>query len=257
MPFTPFIGPGDVYCIPCIAPGVAGRAPMETPMPLDGTATRKKKIPVAAASTDAAVEIVRIEKPKIVRMDIVIKGISPYVQHKFSEKARKMMEERQRAGSQANKNRKREPKDFEQVYRDAMHVSREGWKGIPAPAFRNAMISACRLVGFKMTLAKLSVFVEADGFDADDGTPLVKIKGEPRIHEATARNESGVADIRWRPMWEDWSASVTVSYDEAQFSATDVVNLMARAGLQVGIGEGRPDSPNSNGLGWGRWEVVG
>jgi hypothetical protein len=111
-------------------------------------------------------------------------------------------------------------------------------------------------VGFVMTRAKLSVFVEPDGFDRNDGTPLVRIVGEPHIHEASVRNESGVADIRWRPMWNEWSAVVRVTWDEDQFSATDVMNLMLRAGLQVGIGEGRPSSPNSMGLGWGRFEVV-
>jgi hypothetical protein len=118
------------------------------------------------------------------------------------------------------------------------------------------MISACKLVGIVMTRAKLSVFVAADGIDKNDGTPLVKIIGDPRIHRATVRNETGVADIRWRPMWEKWSANVGVTWDEDQFSATDVMNLMHRAGVQVGIGEGRPDSPNSNGLGWGHFEVV-
>jgi len=44
-------------------------------------------------------------------------------------------------------------------------------------------------------------------------------------------------------------------WDADQFSDADVLNLLARAGMQVGIGEGRPDSPNSNGLGNGCWEV--
>jgi len=33
--------------------------------------------------------------------------------------------------------------------------------------------------------------------------------------------------------------------------------LLARVGMQVGIGEGRPDSKNSAGMGWGLFEVVG
>ena len=173
------------------------------------------------------------------------------------------MEETQRQGQQARGKRNRKPKDFEAIYEAAKHIAKAngkdkgGWIGIPAPAFRNACIDACRLVGFKMTHAKLSVFIEADGIDVGDGTPLVRIVGEPRVHESSVRNESGVADIRWRPMWETWSAAVRVTCDEDQFSATDVMNLMLRAGLQVGIGEGRPNSPNSNGLGWGRFEVVG
>ena len=34
------------------------------------------------------------------------------------------------------------------------------------------------------------------------------------------------------------------------------MNLMARAGAQVGVGEGRPDSKTSAGLGFGTWEIV-
>lgn len=220
------------------------------------------KIPALEPETVAALkggktpEVIRVSKPNMRTATIAIKGIAPYVQHAFSEKQRKIMEETQRAGQQARGRKVRQPKDFQAVYESAKHHSREGWVGIPAPAFRNAMISACRLVGIMMSRAKLSIFVEADGFDRNDGTPLVKIVGSPRIHEASVRNESGVADIRWRPMWEEWSADVTVQWDQDQFSGTDVANLMMRCGLQVGIGEGRPDSPKSNGLGWGRFEVV-
>jgi hypothetical protein len=208
------------------------------------------------ATPKATVEIVKITPPKLRVATIKIRGISAYVQHAFSEKARKQMEETQRQGTQARSRRVRAPKDFEGIYEAAMHRSVEGWLGIPAPAFRNAAIDACRLVGYKMTHAKLSLFIVPDGTDKHDGTPLVRIIGEPRVHESFARNESGVADLRWRPLWDQWSAVVRVQWDEDQFSSTDIHNLMLRAGLQVGIGEGRPSSPNSNGLGWGRFEVV-
>ena len=129
--------------------------------------------------------------------------------------------------------------------------------GIPAPAFRNAMIDACRLVGFKMTYAKLSIFVRADGFDVDDGTPLVRIrKGEPEKHEAFVRLASGVTTVVHRPMWREWELQVRVRWDADQFSVTDVSNLLQRAGQQVGIGEGRYSSPQSNGLGWGVFGVA-
>ena len=36
----------------------------------------------------------------------------------------------------------------------------------------------------------------------------------------------------------------------------DVVNLMARVGMQVGIGEGRPDSKASAGLGNGLFQIL-
>jgi hypothetical protein len=196
-----------------------------------------------------------IEAPKFGLGSVKIEGTAPYMQHKFSEKAKRMMMDKHRAGSQSRKGQKREPRDFEADYKQAMYVSREGWNGIPASAFRNAMISACRIVGFKMTIAKLSVFVDADGFDVDDGTPLVKIHGKPRVHEGLVRNETGVADIRWRPMWETWNATLNLRWDEAQFSLQDIANLLMRAGQQVGIGEGRPDSKNSAGIGLGLFKV--
>ena len=231
-------------------------------------ATLKKRAAtkIPALSTDEVEDLVkgkktdgeqtlRITPPNLKTAVIHIVGISPYVQHAFSEKQRKVMEATQREGQQARGKRTRVPKDFEAAYQNAKHLSKEGWCGIPAPAFRNAMISACKLIGYKMTHAKLSIFVEADGIDAKDGTPLVKIQGEPRIHEGNVRNANGVADLRWRPMWEEWSAAVKVQWDMDQFAASDVLNLMLRAGLQVGIGEGRPDSPKSNGLGWGRFRI--
>ena len=232
-------------------------------MPLDQITkpTKHLKIPplakgeIEALKTGAASQTVRVTRPKLRTATITIVGLTPYVQHAFSEKQRKQMEETQRAGQQARGKKVRVPKDFDAIYEAAKHVSEQGWCGIPASAFRNAMISACKLVGIVMTRAKLSVWVEADGIDRSDGGPLVRIIGEPQINQMPVRNESGVADIRWRPMWREWSANVAVTWDEDQFSADDVYNLMLRAGMQVGIGEGRPDSPNSNGLGWGRFEI--
>lgn len=183
-----------------------------------------------------------------------IKGTAPLVQARFSKKGELMM--KMAEGSSAKNKRERKARDYEQEMKDAMHISTEGWQGLPAPAFRSAMISACRLVGFKMTLAKLSVFVEHDGIDVMDGQPLIKFVGEPTLNTMHTRNATGVVDVRARPMWKEWSASVRIKYDADQFTVTDVTNLMQRVGMQVGIGEGRPDSRSSAGLGWGTFELV-
>lgn len=200
-----------------------------------------------------------ITAPKIKTASFRIIGTAPYVQHKFSAKMRQQMREKQEAGSTGNKGKRREPKDFQAAYEGAMYKDAEGRNGIPAPCFRNAMISACRLAGFKMTHAKLSVFVCADSFDADSGTPLVRFaKGEPEYTEMPVRNQTGVADIRARPMWrEGWEIIVRVQYDADQFVEEDVANLLMRAGLQVGLGEGRPDSKRSAGMGWGTFRLDG
>lgn len=202
-------------------------------------------------------QIITISPPNFQTVSFIIEGIEPLVQNKFSKKAQEQMIEAQKAGSTARKGKKREAKDFEGAYKESQHISTEGWGGIPASAFRAGMVSACRTVGFKMTLAKLSVFVFADGQDAD-GTPLIKItKGTPSMVVHPVRNQTGVADMRVRAMWKPgWRAIVRIQYDGDQFTATDITNLFMRMGLQVGVGEGRPDSKESVGMNWGRFVIV-
>ena len=59
----------------------------------------------------------------------------------------------------------------------------------------------------------------------------------------------------YRPMWEKWNADVRLTWDADLFSTTDVLNLLTRVGKQVGLGEGRPDSQQSAGQGWGLFKV--
>ena len=200
---------------------------------------------------------VQIKPANIQQAVFKIKGTAPYVQARFSAKAMQAMKEKMLAGSTAKGKKVREARNFDDDFEQAKHVSEQGWVGIPASSFRQAIISACRLVGFRMTLAKLSVFVAADGFDRVDGIPLIKLQApEPERTEMAVRNATGVADIRVRPMWREWGAEVKVSYDADQFTLQDVTNLMQRVGMQVGIGEGRPDSRDSAGLGWGTFVLA-
>lgn len=186
-----------------------------------------------------------------------IEGDAPFVQHKFPAKAMRIMIEKHEAGSQqAKKKAAKPPRNFDDDYKGAMRVSRDGWCGIAAPSFRNAMIRACTLVGFTMTQAKMSVFIEADGYDTDDGMPLVRIYGDPHKHTAPVRNATGVIDIRVRPMWQEWHANLRIRFDGDQFTLQDVTNLLYRAGQQVGIGEGRPFSKESAGIGWGTFRIA-
>ena len=201
-------------------------------------------------------ETLTISPPRFRTIKVTLVGTAPLMQARFSAKAMQAMKAKMELGSQAKKGGKREARDFDEDFRQAMHVSSEGWIGVPAAAIRNACIDACRMCGFKMTHAKMSVFVESDGLDKVDGMPLVKLAApKPERVDMATRNATGVADIRIRPMWREWKLPIRVRFDEDQFGAQDVVNLLARAGEQVGIGEGRPFSKSSNGMGFGTFRI--
>ena len=198
--------------------------------------------------------IVSITAPDFGKAEIIIRGTAPLVIERFSKKAELMAK---MADGQAGKNKKeRTARDYEKDAEEARYRSPQGWEGANVAAFRAGMISACRLVGFKMTIAKLSVFVEADDFDVADGLPIVRIYGKSQTFTAHTRNATGVVDVRSRPQYRDWVCRLRIKYDKSQFKLDDVINLLARVGGQVGIGAGRPDSKASAGCGWGTFELV-
>jgi len=210
-----------------------------------------------ADETPILTQRVQISPPNIQKAKFLIIGTAPLVTHKFSAKAQEIMRNTMAEGSLSRKGKKREKADFEQLYQEARYVSNDGWDGFNASGPRSAMISACRLVGYKMVLAKLSVFVVADGYDAKNPEiPLVRIQGKPERIETVGRVQSGSAYIIVRPKYFPWSATVNVEYDADQFTYTDVSNLLMRVGRQVGICEGRPDSKESAGMGWGTFRLA-
>jgi hypothetical protein len=220
--------------------------------PKQKIAELKTKIPELAQATQAVV----IKEPKFARATVTIIGTAPYLQNRFSSENRAKMAATQKEGSAVKKVRKaKPPKDFDKIYQGSLHISEQGWYGIPATAIRNAMIDACRLTEMDMLRARMCVFVIEDGLDREDLTPLVKIDGKPEMHVERVKIGINSTDLAARGIFKKWSAKVTLEWDDDTFKAVDVVNLLARAGRQVGIGAGRPLSKMTGGTGKGTFRV--
>lgn len=201
-------------------------------------------------------ERIRVKPLQEMVLAFRVTGTAPYLQLKFSQKALHNMARGMIEGDKSKNKKSREPRDFDDDYRQALHVSEGGWYGIPATAFKAAMVSACRLVGVPMTRAKILFKVEADGIDRETGDPLVRItEGEPERHIGNVRNANGSADLRVRGIWREWQAIVRISFDAGAIGSEDILALLYRAGAQVGVGEGRPDSKKSCGMGMGTFHV--
>jgi hypothetical protein len=197
---------------------------------------------------------ISISAPDFGTVVMYIRGTAPLVVERFSKKIDLMM--KMAEGGAAKSKRERAARNYDRDAEESRYRSPEGWEGFNAAAIRAGMISACRLVGFKMTLAKLSVFVEADDFDIADGLPIIRIYGKSTTFATHTRNSTGVVDVRARPLYRDWAARLRIKFDRGQFTEADMVNLISRVGGQVGIGAGRPDSKSSAGCGWGTFEIV-
>lgn len=197
-------------------------------------------------------ESVRIKAPDIRLAKFEITGTTPLVVHRFSTKAKKEMLDKMIKPPARGAKPERKPLDQEAQYNEARYMSKDGWDGFNAAAVRCAMISACRLTNAKMTLAKLSIFIEADGLDKDEPQyNLVRIYGDRQRLDAIGRLDSGAPNPVSRPMYFPWRATLRIRYDADQFKLDEVANLLNRVGQQVGLCEGRYDSKNSAGQGWG------
>ncbi len=215
------------------------------------------KATATPVETTATSKTVAISAPRFGFASFQLIGQDVLVQHRFSAKIKAQMKQKMEEGKSAGSKKNREAKDTDVSFQEARYISPAGWDGFNAAALRNAMISACRLVGFKMTLAKLSLFVEADGYDAaEPQIPLIRNYGTPTKQEDMARVETGQPYVTVRAAYHGWKSTVRIRFDQDQFSVEDVANLLQRVGLQVGLGEGRPDSKNSAGMGWGLFSIA-
>jgi hypothetical protein len=97
-----------------------------------------------------------------------------------------------------------------------------------------------------------------DGWDATEPQiPLVRIIGKAQMQQDVVRMANGMPNLAFRPAYHGWKAKLRIRWDADQFTLADVSNLLSRVGLQVGVGEGRPDSKNSPGMGWGTFALGG
>ena len=198
-----------------------------------------------------------IKAPAFQVAEFEIIGTSPLVIHRFSAKTKQEMKQKMETGKAASSKKNREAKNTDDTFQESRYISKEGWDGFHAGAIRSAMISACRLVGFKMTLAKLSLFVVNDGWDAKEPQiPLIRIYGKAEKQEDIARVETGQPYVAIRAAFYNWKSKLKIRWDADQFTIEDVYNLLIRVGMQVGLCEGRPDSKKSVGMGWGLFDVI-
>lgn len=87
---------------------------------------------------------------------------------------------------------------------------------------------------------------------------LIPIEGDPYMREDMVRvggkgPGTGVADIRYRPGFPEWSAVLPVSFNRKAITVEQLVHLFNVAGFAVGVGEWRPEKNGS----WGRFVVDG
>jgi len=179
------------------------------------------------AITEAGLETrasISIERIKRARISVPIIGTAPLIAHRWDEKAKQMMLE----SMQTRTRKKKDAKDPVAEFNRARYIMGEGRDGFPAVGFKAAMVDAARLYdGVKMTELRAALIVIGIGSDQ-----LIEIEAEPpRMREDTVRVNMGGADLRYRPEYSPWKATLEVAYIPSMISATSVVAIVDAAGV--------------------------
>lgn len=182
--------------------------------------------------SDSAIEIHQIAAETLL---VPIVGTTPLIVHRFSEKAKRQMLD----NMQGRKSPKT-AKDPQAEYEAAFYRLADGSFGFPSLAFKAATVGGARFYQ-GVTMTALKQFMYLRGEVGDDGRALTRIVGEPEMREDVVTVGRNGSDLRYRPQFSQWSATLEVTYVTSALTRGSVLSLIDAGGMGVGVGEWRPE----------------
>lgn len=210
----------------------------------------------SAASELSDVDVLVIQPLEVRTARFRIIGSGPLMTHQWDAKQIRQIEAKQAGEEPTAKKIARDP---EAEYVASFYRLPDGRPGIPARAFKKAIITAATHVdGLTKTYLRTAFHCLGDAVSMSSGregelrpTDLIAIEGsEPEMRTDMVRvgGMSKSADVRYRPEWGAWSCWVTVRYNARSITVKRLTELFNLAGFGVGVGEWRPEKDGMHGM---------
>ncbi len=182
-------------------------------------------------------QIIELPRIDVKLMTLRLEGDSPLICHAWSDKAKRVMLDKQMKKARQMK----KAKDPKQDFKNSLYPHHDGGYGFPAVAFKAAAVNSCTFLdGVTKVLARGAFHVVGE---------LVKIEGSrPTPREDMVRIAMGTADIRYRGEFRKWSVRLQIRYNASVISPEQITNLFNTAGFAIGVGEWRPQKGGSFGM---------
>lgn len=198
-------------------------------------------------------------------VSVKIVGTAPIIFHKWADKARREMLDKQLGVAKTG----RDPKNPEADFLGSMYAMTadgrldEGWAsrvhtgtiypipevtdyempdggfGLPAVAFKASAIRAGKTMGGVMTDLRASFHIHGEYVRIYGEDTLVAREDMVRVGQTT--------DIRFRGSFLEWSANFPVEFNAKAISVEQLLTLFAGAGFSTGVGEWRPEKDGQYG----------
>lgn len=220
--------------------------PMNTKTTSNGKskASLKNKSPISVQTNDPALltkkmSFQTLEKPKQIYAEAIIpiRGVTPLIIHRFSEKAMNAMREKQSGRAMPQK----EPLDPEANFNAARYTDGKD-DYMLAVAFKGAVAEAAKsMEGISGAEIKRSVIVYGN---ANNGEWVRIESDEPVMREDAVRVQT-TCHLRHRPQYNNWRVQIRVRYNPRVITLEQLVYALTLAGSNIGVGELRPCSRDS------------
>jgi len=204
--------------------------------------TTKKKTSKKNA-TPVSEEMITVQPIGMVEFDVEVQSISPLVMH--ANKDLGWLQDR--AG---NKPKEKKPvRDKKKESEAATHRDSDGDYAIPSSAFKRAVES---IAG---SYPGVTIKQVNGGFHVLGDYVKMRNCGKPVIREDMVRIgkwPNKTPDIRWRPEFSSWRATLRIQLYPSELSPEKLINLLNKAGAHAGLLEMRPNT----GFPFGRFTVL-
>jgi len=203
-----------------------------------------------------------------------IVGIRPLIVHAWDPKTQaEMLAKQMKLPVKGAKQRTRDPQSEYEAALYRIPDELGGGYGVPAAAFKQCFVDACRHTDIAMTYAVGAFHVrgvevelppvvleDEKGNELEMGVKtmeMIPIFGDkPAMRMDMVRLESGTADMRFRPYFNNWYCLVPVQIARGTLTIQQVTDLANRAGFHCGICEWRPFSKKSKNGTYGMFRVA-
>lgn len=204
---------------------------------------------MATKSTSSdEIQIIQINTGTIT---VAVVGSTPLILNRMSEKAKRelLMPAPKKTAADKAANLKHNPMDeFRASPVTLRDESEPTLLAVPATAFKGSMrTAALDLPGAKKSQIGRLTYIPGE---------FVGIYGIPKIYSTIVRSAdmNRTPDVRTRCIVPKWAALLNITFVKPIMREQAIANLLAAAGITVGVGDFRPEKGAGN---YGQFEVVG
>lgn len=196
-------------------------------------------------SQETSVDILEVERGTL---DVCVLGTSPIILNRMSEKAKRelLMPKGRKTAVEKATSLKHNP--MEEYQASAYTVpSGDTLLAVLATSFKGAMATAALdLPGAKKAQIGRLTYVNGD---------RVGLYGIPQLFMSVTRSAdmNKTPDVRTRAIVPEWACRLSITFIKPLMRPQAVMNLLAAAGMSIGVGDWRPEKGKGN---YGQFAIV-